>query len=425
MTGSRKQALKLAIQQRRCPPFSIKQELKEHRLFKKHCAICPFCHGHDADIPDSEGWAELARCFQSKFSTAVSAKGMAQPKPGNLPVPGQIRILKPLKQPWKENFHFNPPLVFILDSIEYNLSSGIAPGNSCAKDNARLSTVQVAQIFSHAALTGPGDLIIGDFFIETWNIYPVSCESLRDVIDQMEESIVADVKKMHSSPHYLPEWAETPMPLRDGKNRSIDGGVREYFRKMELETALLFQAKSMYSSFGEAMAYEQLPDILPHLLADEMTRIFQGVTWARSPGHIREVLVTPSIPHRYLPRAAASTNGENAPCGKALVYIHEKGRISHLIEITREVTCMEEEGGITCSIFFPDMPLAPEKAWAFTGIDMGENGMLWPETMDVSIKDHSLFARFSIDSCSAVARLKCALFFQYDDDSQEKAQPPI
>ena len=66
---SRRDALKSAIRQRRCPPGSIRQAAQWKKQYAAHCRICPFCEPDPDHDPkdDLEAWEMLARRFSKAF----------------------------------------------------------------------------------------------------------------------------------------------------------------------------------------------------------------------------------------------------------------------------------------------------------------------------------------------------------------------
>ena len=367
---SRRDALKCAVIQRKCPPYSLQNSAEWQKEYSAHCLICPFCaQGEKTENdPVIEAFTDLGGRFCKRFNKSVSR----EEKPVRS---GDIRLVKSRENPWRDGFYFNPPVVVVLQDIPD--AAGCLP---------------VAQTFFDLALAGPGDLVTESLFIETWNLYNAGELCLGPLIDRVENSVVKDVIAMHMGQNDCPDWAPAPSPLQ------IHDPRRE-FRKIEQETALFFNDNIM---FPPVFHFLETAELMQNL----NTRI-TGIKWNVPPENVWDILIHARFPEEYYPKAAADS--DFFYYYHANLYIYEKGEIKEVKAVRAEAECIEDDNGVTCSIFFPELPCVSEKVWAYSYLKLSSTEIIAPETIKTSVKDRSVIAKFKSDCCDT-GSLQTALF---------------
>lgn len=374
---SRRQALKAAIKQRRCPPFSIKTHPEWHKEYAAHCQICPFCESHDRDNKDgtanslTQAFTALGRKYKDNFKDPFKQSafdGKTRIKSGD------VRLLKAREPSWHNGYYFNPPVVAVLQ--EAPDSAGCLP---------------VAQIFFDCALAGPGDLVADSMFIETWNLYNIKPSSPGFLLDTLDNSVIKAVKAMHMDKDYCPKWAPVLTPL-------IKNDPRVLFRKMEQETALFFNDNALVPPVFHFLDS-------PGLMRDLKAQV-DGIKWDSPPENIWEILINAVFPDDYYPKAAADSE---ALYYYANLYIYEKGRIKAIKAVRAEAECIKNEKGVTCSIFFPELPVEGDVLWAYSYLKISASEIIAPETIKTSVQEKSLVAEFITDRRDT-GSLQTALF---------------
>ncbi len=203
---SRKIALSLAKQYRRCPPADILKDPSRTAALEKHRRICPYCAADkEKDPPD---WDLLVERIQHlRVSTKMDSTDNETPVKA-----GQLRMVK---SPgiWREGWFYNPPMVLV---VREALNT---PG-----------AVMVAQVYHDPRLAAPGDLILseGDTavappFVESWNDYSLEASFLGPLLDVVSHQILDAVPGCGEKPDQSPDWAPLPLPM-------VENDPRAFFR---------------------------------------------------------------------------------------------------------------------------------------------------------------------------------------------------
>lgn len=389
---SRRDALKSAIRQRRCPPCSIKQMAQWEKQYKDHCRICPFCEIDPKDDlkDDLDAWNVFEEHFLKAFPDHFSS---GDQELSNIPEtlkktgkesevkPGEIRILKTNDNPWDKGFYYSPPAVMVLK-----------------QKSASEQYIPVAQIFSEPALAGPGDLVIedlttGSLCIETWNIFHVKMESLGRILDQKDRHIVDAVVAMHKDPDYSPDFAPLLVPIKPD-------GPRALFRQYEQETAQFFNENKILPPVFHFMDRTTL-------MADLKNKA-PGIHWKDAPDNLWDIFAGAVLPDDYYPMAAAA---EDFMYYYAILYIYEKGKISEVRAVRAEAECVRTKVGIAYSIFLPELPVPWEGVYGYSHLKLRSGEIILPVEVKVAMEYRSLSAAFEVDDC-LTGILKTALFCQ-------------
>ena len=97
---SRKIALSIAKQYRRCPPPRIMEEPSQQNALKNHSSVCPYCAGHDRE--SRIAWDTLAHEIK-RMRLSVEKSNPDEHKPV---CPGQLRLVQPDPGLWRENYFY-------------------------------------------------------------------------------------------------------------------------------------------------------------------------------------------------------------------------------------------------------------------------------------------------------------------------------
>jgi len=284
---SRKIALSLAKQFRRCPPSEILKDSSQKTAFERHRKICPYCAVEKGE--NQSTWDQLVDRMQRLYP---SAKTDATDEKTPLEA-GQIRTLKS-NGVWRDNYFYRPPMVFVVEKTK------TLPG-----------AVLVAQIYHDTQMAAPGDLIlseedtaIGPLFVECWNIYSLQRSLLGPPLDAVSDAIVDAVQTCKHQPEYFPEWGPMPRPM-------VENDSRIFFRELELEVAYTFSARSVSKIVAE---YEKRSsrrfNFAPEEARDMICRAAPGTVWKRMPTSFEEIFAMAALPVEDLPLAAAEKSRE-------------------------------------------------------------------------------------------------------------------
>ena len=271
---TRKQALALARQLRTCPPLSVKNDRKYDGQVRRHTAICPFCATALRD--DIEALDILSEKLKTSF-----AKDPMPPETA----PGQIRAIDPGLSCWRDDYFYNSPEVAVLET---------GPGDM----------VQVAQIWTDTALAGPGDLVLPDrmmtgfseLFIEPWNIYTLDRSFLGACTGTLDSAVIESVITMADRPDYRPNWALTPMPMKENDPRM-------YFRALEIEVGYTFASMAVGTLVSQIAGAGCSLELAPRIT--RLKEKFSGISWDWDPRNVEECLAALRLPAHVLPMAAA------------------------------------------------------------------------------------------------------------------------
>jgi len=367
---TRRDALKSAIRLRRCPPYFIKQTPEYREEYKAHCLICPFCEPDKES--DLDGWEMVADDFVKTFY------GNWNPEDEKVQ-PGDIRLLKRNKNLWNSGFYYSPPVVMVLK-----------------KDPDSEGYLPVAQIFSEPLLAGPGDLVTGSLFVETWNIFHVKIESLGEKIDKKDQVIVDAVIAMHRNKSDVPDWAQLPMPIKPGD-------PRELFRRYERETA---------DFFNENRTMPPIFNFLDKIsMIEELRKKAPGISWDAPPKTMWDLFATADLPDDYYPKAAADE--EFLLYYHAVLYIYKNNEIEDIRMVRAEAECTPDDSGITYSIFFPELPVPSEGVFGYSYLKLSPIDIIAPLEIKAAMEKRSISVSFKSGDCSA-GTLQTALFCMKD-----------
>lgn len=279
---SRKIALSLAKQYRKCPPPGIMEDPSHQRAWENHRAVCPYCSGKETE--SRTAWDTLAHELERIHLPVEKAYPDAR-KPVR---PGQFRFVRPDAGVWRENYFYTPPIVFIIKRIP-----------------AIPEAILAAQIYHDIHLAAPGDLIVtadesalGPLFVECWNTYTLKKTLLGPPLDTAPERVVDAVLKCENQPEFSPEWAMLPRPL-------TENDPRIFFRELELEVAYTFSSQSV-SQIMEAFEVPALNQLYssPARLQEMICTAVPGTHWKKLPLSPEEACAMAELPAERLPLAA-------------------------------------------------------------------------------------------------------------------------
>ena len=318
---SRKIALGLARQIRRCPPHGMFKDPDRAAELAQHLAVCPHC----AEAPHETLRLPATLPFEAEAPAGAAA--------------GQIRYIRSEKAGWRQGYHCNPPMVVVLE-IREEISDDIL----------------VAQIYDDTILAGPGDLILdgdctgaGELFIETWNSYTLKAADLGTLMGQVPAPVVDAVRRMKADPGDAPPWAPLTVPMKEDD-------PRRHFRELEVETAFFFSSQAA----GELMAELEspLPDVIYASLAEFMEAIAEkvhGIRFPWAPESLEDALASAEFPSHILPMAAADDR-ERIVIGKRVIFRDGQLAVYEPMEVAVFKTHRAAGGGIAFSGRFPVAP---------------------------------------------------------------------
>lgn len=295
---TREHALMLAQQYRTCPPVRAQNEPE----FAMHLKDCPPCsmEKEAEEAPWRMLVAEAARVRQREL----------EDKHALGPKPGQLRLMKALKRPWRENRYYNPPVVLVLET-------GLPREH-----------VRAALTFHDTRLSAEGDLVVSTtdadgFLVEAWNGMVVHADRLGPVTGFVSQDVVDAVRTLADNPRKYPSWARIPRPL--GANNPYD--PRQAFRALEREVARVFAGLQMITASGDSgrRAVEQKA---------------QGICWDFPPKDTDQVLALARFSDDRMPLAASEKSMRPAN----LVVLRE-GEMSHFAPL--QLTLLARTGNLT------------------------------------------------------------------------------
>lgn len=365
---SRREALKYAIQERRCPPLSIKKAPDQRDRFLEHCRICPFCRPEmDTDL---DNWDRMGESLSTTIHREKEDRDV---------LPGQIRRLKIKKSPWRKGFYLNPPDVLVLK--ETADGQGFLP---------------VAQTFSDPVLAGPGDLILDEIFVESWNLFNIRKDGLGEIVQDHGPDIAGDIRSMHMNPEFSPAWAPVPVPLGKDDPRGL-------FRKLERETAAFFNDNILSPPLFHFLNWKGV--------ISELSKLDSRIKWSSESPNLWELISSMELPDSYYPKAAAD---EELVYYYAKLVLYEKGRFKGVRSVWAEAEGFEHKTGIGYTIFFPELPVPREGLWAYAYLKTPDGKIIPPVKILTSMKDVSISVKFHVDSWKD-CELMTSLFYQLLD----------
>jgi hypothetical protein len=279
---SRKIALSLSKQYRRCPPPRIMEDPSQRKAWKNHRAVCPYCSSKN--IENRTAWDALAQEME-RMHPSVEKPKLDDGRPVH---PGQFCFVRPDAGVWRENYFYTPPMVFIIKRI-----SSI-PG-----------AILAAQTYHDIQMAAPGDLIVtaddsvlGPLFVECWNTYTLKETLLGPPLDTVPERVMDAVLEYENQPGFCPEWAMLPRPL-------AENDPRIFFRELELEVAYTFSSQSV-SQIMEAFEVPALKQLCssPARLQEMIRTAVPGTHWRKLPLSPEEACAMAELPVERLPLAA-------------------------------------------------------------------------------------------------------------------------
>lgn len=319
---SRKIALSLAKQYRKCPPPGIMTDPSQQRAWKNHRAVCPYCSGMNTESRDA--WGTLVHEME-RMQPSIEK---SDPDTGKPVRPGQFRFVRSDAGVWRENYFYTPPMVLItrrLTSI---------PG-----------TVLAAQTYHDIQMAAPGDLIVtaddsalGPLFVECWNTYALKEDFLGPSLDTVPARVMDAVPACGNQPGFLPEWAMLPRPL-------AENDPRIFFRELELEVADTFssQSVSLLMKVFEAPALKQLCNS-PARLQEMIRTAVPGTHWEKLPLSPEEACAMAELPVERLPLAAEDPITHKTTANLIRM---EAGRVKSVTPVAMELH--GQSGGLTLS----------------------------------------------------------------------------
>ncbi|MFH1490764.1 MAG: hypothetical protein ABII06_17790 [Pseudomonadota bacterium] len=277
---NRRASLRLAKQVRTCPPAGLLDYPSHKEALESHFNVCPYCT--EAEPKGKDPWEALTQSLRRAVETAPD---LSSDEPS---APGQIRQVREELGRWRDRLYYNPPMVLVLEAVPE------IPG-----------AVTVAQIYHDPLMAGPGDIILteadlpfGPLFIEPWNTYTLSEDSLGPVIGRVPVHILEAVKTMAEDDTAYPEWAQRPVPM-------AAQDARITFRSMEVEVGYTFSAPDVEGFVNRI----ERPDLRliyssPSEIQDALRVHAPDLSWTQSPGSPAEALATARFPPDALPMAA-------------------------------------------------------------------------------------------------------------------------
>jgi hypothetical protein len=325
---SRKMALSLARQIRRCPPPAVIKDPSQADQVEHHLAVCPHCA--------EESMAELD-ASQRLAEKILDARKAPAAVPGIPAARGQVRYLSSRLGGWRDGFYCNPPVVLVLEVM------GVVADE-----------IRVAQVYDDPVLAGPGDLILdagrtggaGELFVECWNTYTSRAEHLGSFLGQVSPDTVEAVTTMAENPEMTPDWAMMPFPM-------TEDGPRQYFRRLEVEVAYTFASQAA----GELMAaLEQAPVKLvyesPESLRQAIEKKVPGIRFPGSTRSHEDLLACAQFPMEML-RFAAADSVSRTITGSRVVFM--EGELDRFENLRIELYPVHESarGTVSFSGKFP------------------------------------------------------------------------
>lgn len=280
---SRKIALSLAKQYRKCPSPHITENPSQEQAWIKHLAICPYCSGKDRGSRTE--WDTLAHDMKRMYPSDVKSE-MDKDRPVR---PGQFRFVQADPGVWRENYFYTPPMVLIIKR------TASIPG-----------AVLVSQIYHDIQMAAPGDLIVttddsplGPLFVECWNTYTLKETLLGPSLATVPERVMDAALKCENHPEFCPQWGILPRPL-------VENDPRISFRELELEVAYTFSSQSVLELLEafETPPLEQLFRSTARIRELIRTAV-PGTGWKSLPRSFEEAFAMADLPAEHLPLAAA------------------------------------------------------------------------------------------------------------------------
>lgn len=269
-------AIEIAWQIRRCPPADMLMEFKEDTSLQTHLGGCLFCRECREALGDLGAPLSAPAQAGQLFGEVIDVR------------PGQIWRLSQALSGWgPKNRYYNPPLVLILEILQYpptpapRRAASVTPG-----------AVRVAQVYDDLCLSGPGDFALGgSLFAESWNTYTMRQSDLGILFDTIPMEIAGKVS-----------LAGSAEPLPDIDPHSILAA----FRRLEIEVAAFFATQALSDLFN---ALE--PDVfakVANLCSDRATLLSsfpRSIRWPQHDLSTLEMLALAEPPAAELPLAAS------------------------------------------------------------------------------------------------------------------------
>ncbi len=326
---SRKIALSLAKQYRKCPPLPIMADPSREQAWINHLAICPYCsgkdHGSRTEVHTSAH--HMKRTYPSGDTSKMDREWPVRP--------GQVRFARADPGVWRENYFYTPPMVLI---IKRTIS---IPG-----------AVLVVQIYHDIQMAAPGDLIVtaddsplGPLFVECWNTYTLKESLLGPSLDTLPERVMDVALKCRKQPEFCPQWGILPRPL-------VENDPRIFFRELELEVAHTFASQSV-SPLMEAFEMPPSEPLFssPARIQEMIRAAVPGTGWKRLPLSPEEAFGMAELPVENLPLAAKDKIANMTTAN--LIRI-EAGKVKSINAVVMELYV--RSGGLILSGRINDLP---------------------------------------------------------------------
>ena len=383
---NRIKTLRIARQYRTCPPPDILENPAHAEAVAAHMGICPYCA--EGARAGKDPWEALSRELDRVLEETVAAFKVESA------APGEIRQVREELGRWRDRLYYNPPMVLVLETVPEIPDA-----------------VTVAQVYHDPLMAGPGDLILTEeysflvpLFIEPWNIYTLSGESLGPAIDSVPGHILEAVKDLTEDETIYPAWAQRPVPMTENDTRVT-------FRRMEVETGYTFSAPDVERLVRRIEGAElRLVYSSSSEVTEAMVLKSPGLAWPVQPESIEEALTLARFPMGSLPLAASDEDGPRL-FGKLIET--EEGRIVSVnpapISVFKEG--MEKPGIFSVDGRIEELPEHLENA-RFLAFFVPEGGSpLVPSDVRWDIETGSFLVRFQSDS-SPKGRFRMAVVFE-------------
>jgi hypothetical protein len=365
--GNRKHSLRATRQYRTCPPIRIKNDPEQQKEYEYHLTLCPYCA---ADMnPDLEHWHDLIQSLRNELAPPSLARN-------TIPVPGQLRMIRPGLAQWRDGFFYSPPLVLVLKPVK-TVSGGLWVAQTCHDD----------------ALAGPGDLILTEdqtsgprVFIETWNCYRVRPEDVGPARGAVSPELLESILKQIENPKDLPEGTWAPRPL-------VSEDPRKYFRELEAGTAAVFAENWAVEMITDLEKGNQRLDyILPEHAQKTMNSLMPGMRWNTAPETVQQVLAGGRFPEEYYARAAQD---EDRPLAWASLIILHGERVDQFKPVQVEIIMKTSRSRIIeFSGRISGIPENVTRSRALCFLARSDGSMISSDKMDWNPVEHRFFARF-------------------------------
>jgi hypothetical protein len=381
----RKIALSHARRLRSCPPPAVVKDDAQAQNVNRHMAICPYCTASSGE----KGWEELA--LQLKKIIQSFPPGV--PAPEAAVAPGQIRYIRREKSAWRDGYHYNPPMVLVLE-LQGKISDEL----------------RVAQVYDDTALAAPGDLILsdektgaGELFVECWNTYTLKGDYLGTQMGPVSPEVLSAIQRMVEDPTLEPDWASLLFPMRDEDPRL-------YFRQLEIETAYTFSSRATEELMNE-LERPFPANFSPESIKIDILRKVPGIVFAFPSPSPEATLLTALFPADRLPMAAADS-AAHIIIGKRVTVTEQRITEFEPLEIHIFKAHDHGEGKVAFSGRFQPQPASPPPVAFLCGLFVSEAGLLLPASDPTWDPSSGNFAVSFATTVTDFRRLSIAVIYE-------------